>query len=34
MINALEKGNRIWEINNLVLESGGHIAKLIDEDPS
>ena len=32
-MKALEEGNRIWEVSNLVLESVGHIAKLIDEDP-
>ena len=33
VVKALEEGNRIWEVSNLVLESVGHIAKLIDEDP-
>jgi|GEM_PF-1020025 len=31
IINALKDGNRVWEVSNLVLESVGNIAKLIDE---
>lgn len=32
IVKALKEGNHIWEISNLVLESVGNVAKLLNED--